>query len=108
MRLATWRREKGLTQEELASRLGCTQPYISLLERSAEPAAPSSDFMRRLCRLTRGAVTPNDIVFPDGLPDFDTAELPFEAPAPLLDGAGAGHGDAEKASPEGQLQDLAA
>ncbi|MEA3036826.1 MAG: hypothetical protein QOH04_2603 [Sphingomonadales bacterium] len=85
MRLSAWRREEGLTQEELAQQLGCTQPYISDLERKNRPSPPSSDFLDRLYRLSRGAVTPNDVIFPYGLPDIDTPELQLEAPAPLLD-----------------------
>lgn len=107
MRLAEWRIEKGLKQQELADSLGCTQPYISYVERTVRANMPSTEFMERVYRLTRGAVAPNDFVFPNGLPDLST-ELPLgldPVPAPLLDMADANEGEGLA---DRQLQDIAA
>jgi len=82
MRLAEWRIEQGLTQSELAARLGCDQSYISLIERSTDPQTPRRHWMLKIYRLTRGAVTPNDFY---DLPDLNQPALQLEFPAPLLD-----------------------
>lgn len=85
MRLAAWRREKGLTQEDLARALDCTQPYVSVIERLTDPVIPSVDVMIRIYIVTRGAVSLYDMAFPNGMPDFETPELALAAPAPLFE-----------------------
>jgi transcriptional regulator with XRE-family HTH domain len=89
MRLAEWRRERRMTQSELASAIGCTQSAISNFERAdtlARSQIPGPDLIVAIYRLTRGAVTPNDFY---SLPPLDQLELPMTnpAPAPLLEGA---------------------
>lgn len=86
MRLAEWRRRQGLTQEAFAASIGCVQSLISLVERATEPRVPSTEVIRRIYRATAGAVTPNDLVFPEGLPDLNTAELPLAVPPTPLFG----------------------
>lgn len=83
MRLVDWRREEGLSQQELADHLGCTQSFISLIERAVDPQIPRDPrFIVRLYRFTRGAVTANDFY---DYPDIDSGELPLEAaPVPLF------------------------
>lgn len=105
MRLAEWRIREGLTQQELAEALGCTQPYISYVERTVRANLPGVDFMERAYRFTRGAVAPNDFVFPNGMPDLDAPELPLAA-APLFDGADLKTGGDTVADKD--LQDIAA
>lgn len=60
VKLAAWRRNKGWTQEQLASELGVSQPYISQIERSSDPYVPSRELMVRIYALTGGDVEPND------------------------------------------------
>ena len=60
MRLVAWRKQKGLTQTQLAERLGVTQPYVSSMERAVDPAIPNPSIMKALFELTDGAVQPND------------------------------------------------
>lgn len=60
MKLAAWRKQEGKTQEWLASELGCSQPYVSQIERAVDPIIPGPEIMERLFRVTRGAVEPND------------------------------------------------
>jgi len=94
MRLAEWRISEGMTQAQLADRLGCEQSFISQIERAHDPMIPRRRFMLSIFRLTFGAVTPNDfynlpvleqLVLPMG--DDQPASLRVLAPAPLLEGA---------------------
>lgn len=86
MRLAEWRIEQGLTQAELADRLGCDQSYISLIERATDPQIPRRQWMLKIYRLTHGAVRPDDFY---NLPILEQLKLPLEddapASAPLFD-----------------------
>lgn len=60
MKLAAWRKENGRTQEWLAAELGCSQPYISQIERARSPIVPGADLLERIYLVTDGAVEPND------------------------------------------------
>lgn len=83
MRLAEWRDSQGWTQAQLAGELGCSQPFISLIERAIDPQIPSREWMLKIHQLTRGEVTPNDFY---DLPALDQPQLPLEAGAgPLFD-----------------------
>lgn len=91
MRLAEWRKWKGLSQEQLAAELGVTQPTISLLERWPDNSVPGAELMLRIYRLTHGAVAPNDFY---NLPELEQLTLSLEdapraspAPLPLLEPA---------------------
>ena len=50
----------GKTQGELAELLGCSQPYISQIERAIEPIIPGPALMISIFDVTGGAVQPND------------------------------------------------
>lgn len=76
MKLATWRKERGMTQVDLAAALGCSQSYISQIERAVEPIVPSRELMAVIFRVTDGAVEPNDFY-----------DLPALAGAPLSEAA---------------------
>lgn len=94
MRLAEWRKRQGWKQEELATALGCGQPFISEIERATDPKIPGRSWMTRIWRLTRGEVAPNDFY---DLPPIGQRELPLDPSAgPLFDGAQ----DAADAEPE--------
>jgi transcriptional regulator with XRE-family HTH domain len=82
MRLVEWRRQEGLSQVELADRLGCDQSYVSLIERGEPERMPRRDMMVKIYRVTRGAVAPNDFY---DLPDLSEVQLalPIEASAEL-------------------------
>lgn len=89
MRLAEWRIGQGLTQSELAAKLGCDQSFISYIERANDPMIPRREFMLKIYRFTFGAVTPNDFY---NLPVLEQLALPMEdqkpaapSPAPLFD-----------------------
>lgn len=58
MKLADWRNSKGMTQGELASRLGLIPLSISRYERGDR--LPDPAVMIELYQLTGGVVTPND------------------------------------------------
>lgn len=60
MKLALWRKKEGVTQVELAEQLGCSQSYISQIERARDPIVPGPGIMAEIYRLTGGAVQPND------------------------------------------------
>lgn len=60
MKLAEWRRKKGMTQADLADALGCSQSYISQIERAVDPIIPGPAVMLGLFDITCGAVQPND------------------------------------------------
>lgn len=69
MRLATWRKAQKMTQGELAAQLGCSQPYVSQIERAKDPIVPGAAVMVEIFELTRGAVQPNDFFELPTLPD---------------------------------------
>lgn len=60
MRLATWRKREGLTQAELAERLGCSQSQVSQMERAANPLVPGRPLMVKIFLESGGDVEPND------------------------------------------------
>jgi transcriptional regulator with XRE-family HTH domain len=60
LKLAAWRKREGQTQDWLAAELGCSQPYISQIERVDGPIVPGPAIMIEIFRLTGGFVTPND------------------------------------------------
>lgn len=60
VKLAAWRRQNDMTQVELADRIGCTQSYVSQIERSTNPLVPKKEIARAIYEITNGAVTPND------------------------------------------------
>lgn len=60
MRLASWRKQRGWTQMQLAEELGVSQPYVSDMERAANPSIPGPSVMIAIFELSRGAVQPND------------------------------------------------
>ncbi|BBC99116.1 helix-turn-helix domain-containing protein [Sphingobium sp. YG1] len=63
MKLAAWRKQEGLSQDELATALDTTQGYVSRIERPARAKdfrMPGLRMMIDIFRRTRGAVTPND------------------------------------------------
>lgn len=60
MKLAAWRKQEGRTQEWLANELGCSQPYVSQIERSSDAIIPGPEIMERVFLVTGGAVEPND------------------------------------------------
>lgn len=68
MKLVVWRRKEGLTQQELAERLGCSQSYVSQMERAADPIIPGPAIMIALYELSVGAVDPNSFY---DLPDLE-------------------------------------
>lgn len=80
MRLAEWRKQQGWTQDELAARLDCSQPFVSLIERAADPQIPGRDWMIKIYQLTKGAVSPNDFY---DLPALGQLELPIGTPGEL-------------------------
>lgn len=59
MKLVTWRRQEGMTQAELAEKLGCSQSYVSQMERAADPIIPGPAIMIALFELSSGKVDPN-------------------------------------------------
>jgi transcriptional regulator with XRE-family HTH domain len=88
VRLCDWRKQAGYNQQQLADALGVSQPTVSYVERVNDPQVPQPELMRRIYRLTRGAVCPNDFY---DLPAIDQLELPDmveEADAPLLAATG--------------------
>lgn len=60
MKLAEWRKSKGWTQAELAEQIGCTQPYVSQIERAVDPIVPGPALMIEIYQLSGGQVQPND------------------------------------------------
>ena len=60
VKLAQWRKLKALTQGELADALGCSQPYVSQIERATDPIIPGPALMISIFDVTAGAVQPND------------------------------------------------
>jgi len=64
--LREWRKAKGLTQEVIASRVGCTRERICQIETSGlhDPAMAA-----KVSAATWGEVTVEQLLYPDGLPD---------------------------------------
>lgn len=60
MKLTAWRRKQGMTQAELADHLGCSQSYVSQMERAVEPIIPGPAIMIALFEMSCGDVQPND------------------------------------------------
>lgn len=60
MKLVQWRKGAAITQDALAELLGCSQPYVSQIERSMDPTIPRPDLMVKIFLITQGAVSPND------------------------------------------------
>lgn len=67
MKLVAWRRQESMTQADLADRLGCSQSYVSQMERAVDPIIPGPAIMIALYELSEGAVQPNDFY---DLPDL--------------------------------------
>lgn len=65
MKLADWRNAAGLTQEELADKIGLTPLSIARYENGTRVPIPT--VMRQLYELSGGSVTPNDFY---ALPDI--------------------------------------
>lgn len=80
MKLAQWRKLKGLKQAQVAAETGVSQSFISLIERSIEPQTPNADVMRRVYILTEGAVQPNDFY---DIPSWEAARIRAAAEAEL-------------------------
>jgi transcriptional regulator with XRE-family HTH domain len=60
VRLAVWRKKAGKTQADLAAALGCSQSYISQIERADNPLVPGPAIIIEIYRISDGAVMPND------------------------------------------------
>ena len=58
MKLADWRRQKNMTQQQLADDLGCIVTSIARYETGLR--RPDSATMIRIYQLTDGEVQPND------------------------------------------------
>lgn len=76
MKLGDWRREKGLTQQDVADAIECVLPTVARYE--AGSRVPEQDAMRRIFVFTRGAVRPDDFY---DLPDLDRIEAELAASA---------------------------
>lgn len=64
--LRTWRREKGMTIEQVAAQLGVSVGSLSRIERDVQ--WPDRVFFERMATVTSGAVTPNDFALPQPKP----------------------------------------
>lgn len=71
--LRTWRRERGLTIEQMAERLGVSVGSLSRIERGEQ--WPDREFFERMIVETAGEITANDFCQP---PD-DLNQKPAEA-----------------------------
>ena len=60
VKLAKWRKLRGMTQAQLGAAIECSQPYVSQMERANDPIVPGGDLMARIYSLTDGQVQPND------------------------------------------------
>jgi len=67
VKLAEWRRNQGIRQAGLAMALGCSQSYISQIERACEPIIPGTALMIAIYQMTGGQVQPNDFYTLPGL-----------------------------------------
>lgn len=68
MKLAEWRRKEGMTQAAMAVELGCSQSYISQIERAVDAVVPGPAVMIAIYNLTGGRVQPNDFYALPSLP----------------------------------------
>ena len=66
MPLAEWIRAQGVTQRAVARQLGVSPSTLSRLLKGER--SPSASLMRRVYELTRGEVTPMDLVGLSGEP----------------------------------------
>lgn len=60
-----------MRQAEMAEALGCSQSYISQIERAVDPVVPGAGVMIGIYQLTDGAVQPNDFY---ALPRLDAKQ----------------------------------
>ena len=60
MNLKSWRKSEGLTQEDVAGRIGVDQAHYSKWERGAN--APSEEYAKKILAVTKGKVTLADLV----------------------------------------------
>jgi len=60
VKLANWRKKHGLTQAALAEALGCSQSYVSQVERTDDPIIPGKELLEKIYEISGGAVEPND------------------------------------------------
>ena len=67
MKLVDWRRKQRRTQAEVADLLGCSQSYVSQMERTLDPIVPGAAVMIGIYEMTEGLVQPNDFF---ALPDL--------------------------------------
>lgn len=56
-----------MTQAQLADALGCSQSYVSQMERAADPVIPGPSIIIELFMMSAGLVQPNDFY---DLPDL--------------------------------------
>ena len=63
MKLAKYLKLKGMTQQQFADKLGCTQNYVSKLLHYQ--SWPSREAAEAIAEVTRGKVTANDFLFSD-------------------------------------------
>lgn len=88
MKLKAWREREGKSLKDVADALDIND-IATVFRWEQEPGVssrriPTEGYMRRLYRVTRGAVTPNDFY---DLPDLDAPELPLDPePLPLFEG----------------------
>ncbi len=76
--LRTWRRNQGLTIDEMAERLDVSTGSLSRIERDEQ--WPDREFFERMTAETSGAVTANDFVAPPA-PQPNSETLVNEAAA---------------------------
>ncbi len=80
MKLAMWRKSEGWTQDQLGAEIGCSQPYISQIERAIDPIVPSAEVMRSVYIVSRGQVQPNDFY---DVPAWEADRIRNEAEAEM-------------------------
>ncbi len=79
MRLVDWvvqEVQRGTTQTEIATGIGCSCGYLSQMLRGK---SCSERMAARISAHTRGLVTIQDILYPNGLPDGAVLEAKTEA-----------------------------
>lgn len=61
-KLATWLKDKKITQRAFAAEIGMSEPYVSQI--CADPPAfwPSREVFVRIGEATEGAISPNDFL----------------------------------------------